>query len=231
MYFKMISGIYKIENKINHHIYIGKSKNIDNRWSQHKSTARLGKGTKNHLYNAIRKYGIENFELSIIEEISLEEYDNISSEREIYWIKYYNAYSDPNNYNETKGGEGGVGWKPSQEWKDKMSQIKKEWYQTPEGRAKAKRQSERMKGQSFTKGIHHTEKWKKQHSERMKGENNPNYGKHTQGKRCLCIELNKIFESTREAEKYIGVRHQNIAAACRGDSKTSGGYHWMYIDD
>ena len=229
IYFNMInSGIYKIENKINHHLYIGKAKNFNNRWNQHKSNAKLGKQT--HLYNAIRKYGIENFDFSIIEYIPLDKYDELSCEREKYLIKYYNAYNNKNNYNETEGGDGVSGWKPSKEWRNKIGKIMKQWYQTEEGKEKARRQSQKMKGKKINKNNKHTEEWKKQHSEKMKGSNNPNYNKHTQGKKCLCIELNKIFESTRQAEQYIGVRHQNIAAACRGDQKTSGGYHWKYID-
>ena len=31
-----VSGIYKIENLINHKVYIGQSKNIYARWKQHK---------------------------------------------------------------------------------------------------------------------------------------------------------------------------------------------------
>ena len=61
----MTSGIYKIENIINHCIYIGKAKNIENRWNQHKSNAKNIANTT-HLYRAMRKYGIENlyFQLS-----------------------------------------------------------------------------------------------------------------------------------------------------------------------
>ena len=88
-----------------------------------------------------------------------------------------------------------------------------------------------MRGKQINKGRKHTEEWKKEHSRKMTGENNPNFGKHTSGKKCLCIELNQIFESTRQAGEVIGVSHQNIAAACRGDTKTSGGYHWAYIID
>jgi hypothetical protein len=65
----------------------------------------------------------------------------------------------------------------------------------------------------------------------FKGDKNPNYGKHTQGKKCLCIELNKIFESAREAAKQMGVSHTGIIAACNGKQKTSAGYHWKYIED
>ena len=95
---------------------------------------------------------------------------------------------------------------------------------------KAKKQSKQMIDKPPLRlNKKHTKKWKQQHSQDMQGNKNPNYGKHTQGKRCLCIELNKIFESTREAEKIIGVSHTGIAAACRGVQKTAGGYHWKYI--
>lgn len=225
----MNSGIYKIENKINNCLYIGKTKDFNKRWIQHKSDAKLYKD-KSLLHQAMRDYGIENFEFSIIEELSLEEYLEKGSERERYWIEYYNAYSNPNNYNETIGGEGGsIGWTPSQEWKDKMSENKKEWYKTTEGIEKRKQQSEMMKGNSFSKGRTHSEEWKKQHSEAMKGEKNPNYNKHVGGKKCLCVELNLIFESTRQAEKELKVDHTRISAACRGVQKTAGGYHWQYI--
>ena len=223
----MKTGIYKIENQINHHLYIGKAKNIEQRWSAHKSNAKNMK--ENHLYRAMRKYGIENFSFDIIEEIPIEKYDLISSEKEKYWIKYYHAYIDPNNYNETEGGEGVTGWIPSEEWKEKQSKSRKKWYQTKEGKEKAKKQSEQMKNNNINNGRKHTEQWKKEHSQCMQGTNNPNYGKHTQGKKCLCIELNQIFNSTREAAKIIGVAHTNIVAACRGQQKTAGGYHWQYL--
>ena len=225
----MINGIYKIENKINHCIYIGKAKDIQNRWNQHKSEIKSDKN-KTHLYNDMRKYGIENFDFSIIEEMSLEEYNKNGSEREKYWIKYYNSYLNPEHYNETEGGEGTLGWVPSQEWRDKQSKIKKEWYKTPEGIEKRKKQSEQQKNKAPFKDCTHSSDWKKQHSERMKGENNPAYNTHTNGKRCMCIELYHIFKSTREAEKIMGISHIGISAACRGKQETAGGYHWRYIN-
>lgn len=47
---------------------------------------------------AIKKYGIENFDFSIIEECSPDFLD----ERERYWISYYDSYN--NGYNRTPGG-------------------------------------------------------------------------------------------------------------------------------
>lgn len=225
----MSSGIYKIENNITHNIYIGKAKDFDARWRQHKYEATHNR-SNNHLYNAMKKYGIDNFTFSIVEEMSLTDYINFGAEKEKYWIEYYNAYQNHDNYNETSGGEGVNNWTPSLEWREKMSKIKKEWYQTEEGKLKAKQQSEMMKGKTLTKGIPHTEEWKKQHSEQVKGEKHPFYGTHQGGKKCLCIELNQIFESTRHAEQVLGISHTGIAAACRGEYKTSGGYHWKYIE-
>lgn len=88
----MTCGIYKIENKLNHHIYIGQSLNIEIRLKNHKS------GTKQVVDKAIQKYGVENFTFEIIEECLPSELN----EREIYWINYYNSYND--GYNCTLGG-------------------------------------------------------------------------------------------------------------------------------
>lgn len=60
---------------------------------------------KRPLYEAMNKYGVDNF---LVEQI--EECDDMSiSEREIYWIKYYNSYigfENSNGYNATTGGDG-----------------------------------------------------------------------------------------------------------------------------
>lgn len=55
------------------------------------------------LCNAIKKYGRENFQREIIEKVN----DNtLLKEREIYWIRYYNATNDKIGYNITPGGDG-----------------------------------------------------------------------------------------------------------------------------
>lgn len=92
-------GIYKITNKINGKSYIGQSVHIQKRWEQHIS---LSKNTDNDtpLYRAIRKYGVNNFDFSVIEECLEEDLNN----REIYWINFYNTYED--GYNASLGGGG-----------------------------------------------------------------------------------------------------------------------------
>ena len=94
-----MSYIYKITNKINQKLYIGKTEfSIEKRFKEHCSDAFRERNEKRPLYAAMRKYGIENFEISLVEET-----DN-PEEREIYWINYYDTYS--NGYNATKGGDG-----------------------------------------------------------------------------------------------------------------------------
>ena len=93
---EIIIGIYKITNKINGKIYIGQSKNIFKRWSEHRYEA---KNNDKPLYKAFRKYGIENFTFEIIEICNIEQLN----EREIFWTKFYNSYN--NGYNLTPGGD------------------------------------------------------------------------------------------------------------------------------
>lgn len=43
-----------------------------------------------------------------------------------------------------------------------------------------------------------------------------------------CVELNKVFPSTREACRITGIHHQNINKCLKGRYKTAGGFHWTY---
>jgi hypothetical protein len=53
------------------------------------------------LYCAFAKYGLENFEVTTIEEVNVTQLD----EREIYWIAKYDSFNK--GYNATIGGSGG----------------------------------------------------------------------------------------------------------------------------
>jgi group I intron endonuclease len=133
--------IYKIQNKINEKIYIGKTKySVNNRVSCHlKNNTLIGK--------ALRKYGIESFEITIVDNANSEE---ILNEKEKYWIKTLDCKS-PNGYNLTDGGDGQSkgyknpmkGQKMSDEQKRKMKGVKRSEY------AK-KNMSDAAKGRAIT---------------------------------------------------------------------------------
>lgn len=91
--------IYIITNDINDKVYIGQSVDARNRFSQHKSEARLNSNNM-LIHKAMRKYGEEHFSYKLLES-QIEDYD----ERECYWIKEYSSVQ-PNGYNICIGGKG-----------------------------------------------------------------------------------------------------------------------------
>ena len=95
-----IGTLYLISNDINDKLYIGKTyKTLKQRWKMHVSDSK--KDNKNrHLYNAMKKYGIEHFQ---IKEIGRYEVGKLE-EMEKYYIQKYDTYN--NGYNCTLGGDG-----------------------------------------------------------------------------------------------------------------------------
>ena len=61
------------------------------------------------------------------------------------------------------------------------------------------------------------------------------YGKRFSGdknghaKAVLCVELNKIYTTVKEASKCSGTSRQNISHVLNGRQETAGGYHWEYV--
>lgn len=97
--------IYKITNKINGKMYIGKTlfNNPVDRWKEHLQDYKRIKNEKRPLYSAMKKYGPENFDFEVLEET-----DN-TEERERFYIEHYHTYvgdSECNGYNATLGGDG-----------------------------------------------------------------------------------------------------------------------------
>lgn len=119
--YKGIPGIYKWENRINHKCYIGQSIDLNKRLAHHLSNIK-NKRCDNPLYRAINKYGLDNFDVTIVE--VLEASDDLKSkldEREKYYICKYNSYGS-SGYNQTLGGDSGVlGYKFTEEQKNHVS--------------------------------------------------------------------------------------------------------------
>jgi len=90
--------IYQITNNITNDFYIGKTINPKDRFYKHKYNATNNK-SQAYLYRAMRKYGIENFKFTTLEEVNNQQDLNC---REIFWIKKLSP-----KYNMTIGGDGG----------------------------------------------------------------------------------------------------------------------------
>lgn len=200
-----MSYIYKITNNINGHAYIGKTdRSISERWREHKKDANRPNFQNRPLYRAINKYGIQNF---IIEEI--EECDNdIASEKEKYWIKYYDTFN--NGYNATIGGDG-------QSYLDYMLIYKT--YLKCKSRAKT--------AELLHLSREHINSIIRSFKEQP-------YSNHESLFKAVAKidkdtnEILKIYKSISEAEEDCKTgRH--ISAVCQGKRKTAGGYKWEYI--
>ena len=90
--------IYKIINKLNNKIYIGKRKTK----KQIELDDYYGSGIK--ITRSVEKYGKENFSKEILD---ICKNDNELNDKEIYWINYFKSTDLQIGYNISKGGNGG----------------------------------------------------------------------------------------------------------------------------
>jgi group I intron endonuclease len=97
--------IYKVTNKIDGKVYIGKTKrSLGTRWKQHCRAAFDGKSwTKGKLQHAIQKSGADAF---TVEQIDVAASNDEANEKEMYWIKHYDSIE--NGYNTSPGGRNGA---------------------------------------------------------------------------------------------------------------------------
>ena len=121
----MEGTIYQVKNKVNNKSYVGQSINNGKaRFVAHRIKAR--KGIIHPLYSSMRKYGLDNFEFVVIENVianSKEELINKLNSREIFWIRKLNTlFKNKLGYNLREGGEGGGGgvkaWNKGKPWNE-----------------------------------------------------------------------------------------------------------------
>jgi group I intron endonuclease len=121
----MKSMVYAIFNTINGKFYIGKSNHPAKRWGEHKRLALNGGKDCPKLYTAIRKYGIDVFEHSVIQNFSSE---TEALEAEKYYISYFDSISF--GYNCLEDVDARIGYVTSEDTKKKQSISKIEYYKT-----------------------------------------------------------------------------------------------------
>lgn len=234
------SCIYLWTNLINDKKYVGQAQSFYRRMADY----RYGKFNK-YMKNAIEKYGIDNFDITILEQdVELDMLD----EREQYWLDYYRSYDMDKGYNICQYASTTRGYRHSKESKQKMSDSTKEKLKDPLIKAKVQGKNNGMYGKK------HTNEWRKNHSgwlknrwqtdesyrlfwsKKMSGANNYFYNKHFVGdknpraRKVRCVELNAIYTTIKEASEAVGTSRQNISHALNGRQETAHNYHWEYVD-
>lgn len=196
--------IYCHRNKINNKVYIGKTKNVNDRWANNGNKYKTCK----KFYAAIQKYGWDNFEHIILED-NIDE-DKID-ERERYWIKYYDSLN--NRYNLTEGGTGG----------DCISNL-------PEEKLKKLKEQHRIetlnRGEEWHKKLSEAQKKAWAEGKRVKKLNSAG------SKPVRCVETGIEYPSCAEAMESIGKPRNKsfyIARVANGIRKTYNNYHWEWI--
>ncbi len=227
-------GIYKITNKVNNKMYVGQSRNIEQRLKDHKLVCR----ERNVLLKrALKKYGVENFNYEIIEECELNKLD----EREIYWISKLKP-----EYNLDSGGSGSPNHKVKPKTKEILKQKGKEFWENLDDEIKNKIITQNLKGPKIGHKVSKETReklrqhnlGKKQSKETIEKRKQTMIEKKKNGyvqtngnhrKKVICIETGEIFESLKEAEdKY------NLSTLCghlKGKYKTCKGKHYKYYKD
>ena len=170
--------IYKITNIKTNKIYIGQTiKTIEDRFLGHVKAA--NKGCNFKLSRAIRKYGVDNFKIEIID---VAESKCELNEKEIFYINKYNSNVD--GYNMTSGGEGGDTYqcKTEQEMLEISKKISKALHENNGNRG----QFVGPKNGMYEK--HHTKESKMKMSKSLKGkkfskEHNQKISKYYKGRK------------------------------------------------
>jgi group I intron endonuclease len=201
--------VYKIHNKLNGKIYIGLTTkpSVKMRFYEHVYSSKKQK--RNAIQSAILKYGIENFDVDVIETCDSK---GELIEREKYWIKHFNACDRNTGYNITNGGEGcreRYGYKLTKEHRGKLSIAKI--------------------GNKCHLGKPHSEETKMRISREKKGIISE-YNKKI-SKKVLCIDTGIVYCSIEEAARENKAYPQNIRKVCRGERRTTNGLKYKYCDE
>lgn len=199
--------IYKITNKINGKIYIGQTvQKLSRRWKDHRTK------NKSAISKAINKYGVDNFEISVICKCDSIEQMNYREEK---YIKLFKTRF-PEGYNI---GFGGGNKRTSNETKTKLSKINKNT--TPPSR----------------KGCKLSKTHKEQISKKLKGRKrsditikkfkNTIKNTGTSNKRVKCLNNNKTYQSMSEAASELKLTPLGVSRAARGVVKSYKGYKFV----
>ena len=200
-----------------------------------------------HFYNAIKKYGWDNFNHEIIGIVESDTKKQLAldlDEWEKYYIWKYDSFY--NGYNSTTGGSNGMvvsdetrrkqsetrrkvlsdpnHYLHSNEFKTKMSEVTKGKLNPNYGNGN------KIRGEKNPfYGKRHSDEFKKRLSDERKGSNNP------RSKKVICLNTLQIFGCIKEGSEWCGV---NIKFCLYGRNKTAGKHpetgeklKWMYYDE
>lgn len=187
-------------------------------------------------YNAIQKYGWDNFTHEVlVGGLSFEE----ACELEQRFIRLFDSLTTGHGYNLENGGR--VNCRTSDETRAKISKTLTGRKRGPLSEEQKRRISEARMGikcpprsEEYRRKLsvaHRGKVFSEEHKRRISegkrgtqaGANNP------RARSVRCVENGIVFGTVKDAAAFVGGSPKNIIHACAGRLKTSGGYHWEYV--
>jgi P2-related tail formation protein len=205
----IMAYIYQITNLVNGKIYIGKTVDtIETRWKKHQTDCCRAKYEHRPLYQAMKKYGVNNFSVKELEECPVERVN----EREKYWIEALGSYK--HGYNATLGGDG-----THYADYDLIYALYLEGKTYKEIHALTAYDHQTIARALNQNGVSYTER---------QINNIAHISKKVAKIDKQTGEILEIFPSVAEAERQNG-NTKHIADVCNGKRKTCKGFRWRYI--
>ncbi|QIW21203.1 GIY-YIG nuclease family protein [Bacillus thuringiensis] len=199
-----VYSIYRATNIKTGKSYIGRTTNtLNRRVSYHYSNAKKRIHKNNKFFDALLESNYYDWEWSILDSTtSLEE----SYTLEKFYIQKYNSMSDGYNSKEADNTPWNKGKKMSKAYGENLRGKKNGMY-----------------GKSHSEAYR---KWRGDYmSENQLGKTNP------AARKVYCIELDKTWDTIKEAAGELNIHRDSIRHNCKGINKTAGGYHFQYADN
>lgn len=220
--------IYKFTSTIDPiKCYIGKTFHIGSRLNNHLT----GRGNTSSLQKALNLYGITcfTFEIPYVREAdTIEELNTVLNELEKYSIDKYDSFNS--GYNDTKGGSGSLGYSPSDEIRELVSNKLRGHKVSEESINKMKIA---FKNRSQEVELYRKRRLK-EHLSSLTEEDirmRANKCKKPIIQYSVEGEFIREWDSATDAASFYNTNKVNITKCCLGKNKTSIGYIWKYKEE
>jgi len=219
--------VYCLTNLINGKQYVGQTtKPVEDRVKQHVRVAK--RMSRNPIHCAIRKYGIDQFAVAVLQSCNTRQELN---EAEIRWISLLETRKL--GYNLSEGGSGVKGrgiWKHTAESKQKIGDKNRGKVRSLETRKLISESVHAAMTDELRSLISASTRCALTFEVRSKIERN-NYAKRRKQIAQLTIEGQRIalFKSATEAAAVTNTNKGNLCACARGECFQAGGFRWEYV--